>query len=214
MIRFLYADQLNTAPLLAETMFRDRAVQFRDRLEWDVTVDENGFETDDYDAINPLYVIWEGDDGRHKGSMRVLPTLGRTMVNDHFTHLTDGVTIMSALIWECTRFCISPDAQDDGKRIAGGVMLAGHELGLRFGLLSSVGVFDARMRRIYRSIGWEPEVIGEAGEGKNRICAGLWPFSEEIRAAIAEAAGLDEDLGRQWFDASFPAHQTVLPLAA
>ncbi|MEO0911469.1 MAG: acyl-homoserine-lactone synthase [Pseudomonadota bacterium] len=214
MIRFVYADQLSTVPLLAETMFRDRAVQFRERLQWDVTVDENGFERDEYDAFNPLYVIWEGEDGRHRGSMRVLPTLGRTMVNDHFTHLTDGVTIQSARIWECTRFCISPEAQDDGKRIAGGVMLAGHELGLRFGLLSSIGVFDARMRRIYKSIGWEPDVIGEGGEGRNKVCAGLWPFSLEIRARIAAAAGLEEDLGRQWFDASFPAYPPVEALAA
>ncbi|QHQ36251.1 acyl-homoserine-lactone synthase [Algicella marina] len=214
MIRFIYADQLATVPLLAETMFRDRAAQFQERLKWDVSVDANGFERDEYDAVNPMYIMWEGSDGRHKGSMRILPTLGRTMVNEHFLHLTGGVTIQSPLIWECTRFCISPDAHDDGKRIAGGVMLAGHELGLRFGLLSSIGVFDARMRRIYRSIGWEPEVIGEAGEGRARICAGLWPFSEEIRARIAASAGLDEDLGRTWFDASFPSRVPETKAAA
>ena len=38
MIRFIYADQLSLYPLLAESMFRDRAAQFKDRLDWDVTV--------------------------------------------------------------------------------------------------------------------------------------------------------------------------------
>ncbi len=204
MIRFLYADQLHKATKLAETMFRDRATQFRDRLKWDVTVDANGFEKDEYDHVNPMYVIWEDEAGRHAASMRILPTVGPTMVNDHFRHLTGGVEITSPLIWETTRFCIAPDRQADGKKLAGGVMLAGHELGLRFGLVSSVGVFDARMKRIYRSIGWEPEVIGESGEGKNKICAGLWPFSKEIRATIARNAGLEEELGAYWFDRSFP----------
>lgn len=214
MIRFLYADQLCQAPELARGMFRDRAAQFRDRLAWDVTVDADGYERDAYDAVNPLYVIWQQPDGSHGASMRVLPTVGRTMVNDHFLDLTGGVRIVSPLIWECTRFCLSPAASADGARVAGGVMLAGHELGLRFGLVSSVGVFDARMVRIYRSIGWAPEVIGCAGTGRDRICAGLWPFSAAIRTDIAARAGLAEDLGAAWFDASFPENRTPQALVA
>ncbi len=210
MIRFIYGNDLPRASKLCRTMFRDRANQFRDRLKWDVAVDENGFETDQYDALNPMYVIWELEDGSHGGSMRIMPTVGRTMVNEHFTHLTGGVTITSPLIWECTRFCISPKSADKGALVAGGVMLAGHELGLRFGLESSVGVFDLRMRRIYKSIGWEPDVIGSAGEGRKRICVGLWPFSEEIRARVAQNAGLSIDDGKRWFDASFPAAQNAL----
>ena len=83
MIRFLYADELRAYPALRATMFRDRAEQFRRRLNWSVTVDEDGLETDEYDALNPLYIIWETPQGLHGGSMRVLPTTGRTMVNDH-----------------------------------------------------------------------------------------------------------------------------------
>ncbi len=83
MLRYLYADDLHRFPKLADTMFRDRAHQFRDRLNWDVTVGADGHERDAYDALNPLYVIWQGADGRHGGSMRFLPTTGRTMVEDH-----------------------------------------------------------------------------------------------------------------------------------
>ncbi|MHA3916016.1 acyl-homoserine-lactone synthase [Halovulum sp. GXIMD14793] len=128
------------------------------------------------------------------------------MVNEHFTHLTGGVTIASPLIWECTRFCISPKAAAQGKQVAGGVMLADHELGLRFGLESSVGVFDYRMRRIYKSIGWQPEIVGAEGQGRSKICVGLWPFSETIRAQIAANAGLSVDDGSHWFEMSFPDH--------
>ena len=47
-------------------MFRDRASQFKTRLKWQVDVDENGFERDEYDALNPLYLILENNLGRHE----------------------------------------------------------------------------------------------------------------------------------------------------
>lgn len=83
MIRYLYSNQLDQYPTLRDSMFRDRADQFKKRLGWDVSIDENGFERDQYDALNPLYVIWEKADGSHGGSMRFLPTTGRTMINEH-----------------------------------------------------------------------------------------------------------------------------------
>ncbi len=208
-VHYLYADQISRQPALFANMFRDRAAQFHDRLGWEVTVDPNGFERDEYDACNPLYVIAEDDDGRHAASMRILPTTGRTMVNDHFTHLTDGVSITSPLIWECTRFCIRPDAGAEARRLAGAVMLAGCHLGQRFGLDYSVGVFDAHMKRIYRGIGWEPEVIGRSGTGADAICVGLWSFSDAIAEKIAEKGELDPSVAETWFDASFPTHLQV-----
>ena len=110
MLRFLYAEDLGAFPKLADSMFRDRAIQFQDRLGWDVVVDANGHERDDYDRENPLYVIWENRDGTHGGSLRLLPTTGPTMVNQHFLHLLDGGPVTSPLIWECTRFCLAQGA--------------------------------------------------------------------------------------------------------
>jgi len=110
MIRYIYAEDLDNFPTLRDTMFKDRATQFKSRLKWEVTVNSTGHEIDQYDTLNPLYVIFELEDGTHGGSVRFLPTTGQTMVNDHFLDLTDGVRIESPLIWECTRFCISPRA--------------------------------------------------------------------------------------------------------
>lgn len=209
MIRYIYADSLATCPKLADSMFSDRADQFKRRLDWDVGVDENGHERDQYDDLNPLYVIWECEDGSHGGSMRFLPTVGRTMVNEHFTHLTDGVRIVSPLIWECTRFCLAPDLDEAAHRVAGGLMLAGCEMGLRFGLEHSVGVFDARMIRIYRSIGWSPEVVGSAGEGRDRISVGLWEFSEAAKLSVAAKARISPRDAEAWFRTSFPRRMSV-----
>ena len=98
MIRFVFGKDLPRVPRLAETMFQDRAGQFHGRLNWDVTVDEDGRERDQYDGPDALYCIYELPDGTHGGSGRLMPTTGRTMLNDHFTHLSDGVSITSPLI--------------------------------------------------------------------------------------------------------------------
>ena len=77
--------------------------------------------------------------------MRFLPTTGRTMVEDHFLHLTDGVAIKSPFIWECTRFCLAPDA---GPNVSAALMLGGMELGLGAHLSHALGVFDARAEQL------------------------------------------------------------------
>jgi acyl homoserine lactone synthase len=203
MIRFIYADQLSQHPVLAESMFRDRAAQFKGRLDWDVTVDENGWEVDEYDALNPLYIVWENPCGRHGGSVRILPTVGRTMTNEHFLDLTGGVVIRSPLIWECTRFCLAPDAPAG---VAGALLAAGVELGLRFGLEQALGVIYSKTIPIYRRIGSAPDVIGSRGEGRDEISVGLWEISEARRAEISRRCGIPLPVIAHWFDASFPPH--------
>lgn len=200
MIRYLYADQLAQFPKLQRSMFLDRADQFKTRLGWEVQVDARGEERDDYDSLNPLYVVWEKPCGSHGGSMRLLPTVGRTMVNDHFLHLTDGVRIESPLIWECTRFCVS---RDTAPGTAAALMLAGGEIMAGFGVRHYVGVFDARMIRIYRMIGASPEVLGSQGLGRDRISVGLWEFTPEAQARVAASSGVSPDLSRHWFEDAF-----------
>jgi acyl homoserine lactone synthase len=207
MLRYIYGSDLHLHPALADGMFRDRADQFRDRLGWPVTVDAGGRERDDYDALNPLYVIWQGADGRHMGSMRFLPTTGRVMVNDIFGHLTGGAPIESPLIWECTRFCLARGAPG---QVAAALLLGGGEIMTGFGIRHFVGVFDARMVRIYRMIGSSPEVLGGEGAGRNRISVGLWSFSAEAQARVAERAGVSPDLSRLWFDRAFGSAKAAL----
>ncbi len=205
MIRYLKAEHLADHPHLAECMFRDRAKQFKDRLAWDVTVDQDGFEKDEYDALDPLYVIWETPDGGHGGSMRFLPTTGRTMVNEHFLDITGGVTIKSPLIWECTRFCLSTDATSS---VSAALMLAGGEILRGFGLKHFVGVFDARMIRVYRLLGGCPEILGMSGTGADAIGVGLWEFSEAAHRKLLRRARISAADSRLWFDRAFAPLET------
>lgn len=200
MLRYLTATALAAYPLLKDTMHRDRTAQFRDRLKWDVAVDADGFERDEYDAMDPLYVIWELPDGTHGGSMRFLPTSGRTMVHDHFPELLGGADIRSDHIWECTRFCIAKGA---GAHVAAALMLAGGELMRAFDLTHLLGVFDARMVRIYNMIGAAPQVLGSSGTGRDQISVGLWAYRSSDRVVVLRRAGVSSVLSEHWFARSF-----------
>ena len=200
MLRYIYASNLGDHPKLADTMFRDRAAQFRDRLGWDVTVDAQGHERDAYDDLDPLYVIWQTPNGSHGGSMRFLPTLGATMVRDHFSDLLQGADLRSPDIWESTRFCLSPRANS---RTAAALMLGGGELMRGFGIRQFVGVFDARMVRIYRRVGSSPRLLGSAGTGRDKISVGLWSYTASDRAKVLLRAGLSSGLSQHWYARAF-----------
>lgn len=199
MIRYIRAHELDRHPSLRDTMFRDRADQFHTRLGWQVQIDASGEERDQYDRLDPLYVVWQNPDGSHGGSMRFLPTEGRTMLNEHFIELLDGRELCNPLIWECTRFCLARNA---APQVSAALMLGGAEVGLGHGLSFSVGVFDARMVRIYSRLGWTPMVLGTSGSGRDAISAGLWNFSEAVAGRLADRAGIPRALSRMWFHAS------------
>ena len=66
-----------------------------------------------------------------------------------------------------------------------------------------VGVFDARMVRIYRRIGSSPDVLGSQGKGREQISVGLWEFTPEGQAQVSKSAGITPEMSKRWFALSF-----------
>ena len=81
-------------------------------------------------------------------------------------------------------------------------MAAGGELMRAFHLTHFLGVFDARMVRIYRKIGSSPDVLGSAGKGREQISVGLWAWDETEHRFVCERAGLTPGQTRSWFEPS------------
>jgi len=211
MLRYIYGHDLAKYPKLRDTMFRDRAAQFSDRLHWEaVKVDSKGHEIDQYDALDPLYVIWEMEDGTHGGSMRILPTTGRTMLNEHFTHLTDGAEIRSPFIWECTRLCIAPRA---ARNATSALVLAAGELIDEFAVEHLVGVFFAHMRRLFKLNRMEIDVLGADGVGRDQIEVALWDIGPLAMQTALTRLGISRETSKTWIRESFrrkPAQATLL----
>jgi len=171
---------------LLDDMFRLRARVFRDRLRWDVQVADEK-ERDKYDDEGPVYIIYADDETlKVKGSLRLLPTTGPTVLADIFSDtLPDAVHLSAPTIWECTRFCLEDGILSRTNReellIASAVLIAAlGDVAIGAGIESIVGNFDSTMLRLYRRIGCEVEVLGSTQRYGRPVYLGMFPISEPI----------------------------------
>ena len=178
-------------------MHQIRAVVFRDRLGWDVQVEE-GEERDRFDDVDPLYLLSVDDRGQVRGTLRLLPTTGPNMLRDVFHQLLDpGHTVESPVIWEASRFAIDPKASErDANTLLNPItceLLCGMiEVGMDVGLDFYTAVVDARMRRVLALAGYPLDVIGVPRRfGLAKAYAGLLDVSEATWQAIASRGGFE-----------------------
>jgi acyl homoserine lactone synthase len=200
MIRVFQGRDRTQYPRETDAMFQLRTRQFHDRLKWNVNV-VDGWETDEYDDMNPLYVVSiDESTGQIRGSLRFLPTTGPHMMNGAFGDFFDKpFEIESPLIWECSRFSIEP-ARKHG-RISGSslrettfeLMHGGCEVAMMAGIEQVVGVFDPFMLRVYRRTGWGPEIIASSDRTNHGpIFLGLWDVSEASLMSIRDRSGIKD----------------------
>jgi acyl homoserine lactone synthase len=179
---------------LMEGMFRLRARVFCDRLGWDVEV-ACGQERDKYDDAAPVYLIYTDDEGDEvKGSLRLLPTTGPTLLADLFSDtVPDAVRLSAPTIWECTRFCLDDRILDKEQRLfASAVLIAAlGDVAISAGIESIIANFDSAMLRLYRRVGCDVEILGSTSRFGRPIYLGLFPVSEptlrRIKARMLEA---------------------------
>ena len=186
MIVVVEPHNIHRYPHLIDEMFRLRARIFNDRLKWDVNIIE-GRERDRFDEEKPVYLIYTDEEGREvKGSLRLLPTTGPTLLADFFYDTLPDATHLSApTIWECTRFCLDDRILERGEQnellFTSAVMIAAlGELALDTGIESIIGNFEAPMLRLYRRIGCEVEILGSTSRYGRPVYLGLFPISEPI----------------------------------
>lgn len=200
MIRIFQGRERDQYPREADAMYRLRSRQFHDRLKWDVNVSD-GWETDDYDEMNPLYLVsLDETTGAIRGSLRFLPTTGPHMMNGSFgDYFEKPFEMESPLIWECSRFSIEPTKKHG--RILGSslrettfeLMHGGCEVALMAGISQIVGVFDPFMLRVYRRTGWGPEIVATSNKtNPGPIHLGIWDVSDASLMSIKERSGITD----------------------
>jgi acyl homoserine lactone synthase len=166
MLKLIEESYASFFPKEMDAMFRNRAETFSERLGWEVMV-KDGYERDRFDDANPLYLVSvDPDTEEYWGSLRLLPTTGPNMLRDVFPQLLDGDYIESATIWECSRICATA-VRGQSERNGGGVnyvlselILGIGEVAVTAGLTQIAAVFDARIFRVLRNAGCNPEIIG------------------------------------------------------
>lgn len=187
-------------PQALAPMFELRKRVFHDLLGWDVTV-RGDIEIDQYDDINPIYVLSYSEDARLRGALRLLPTLGPNMLDDTFPILLGNrPAIRRPDIWESSRFCIDPEISQDRASnqvtvAAAELMCAVGELGLASGIRQIVTVTDVFLERMFRRMGCPGTRIGEPHKiGSVHAVAVAWNVDDRLLADMKAIAGISGPL--------------------
>lgn len=162
-----------------------RAAVFSGRLEWDVATTTEG-ERDEYDDLEPTYILAVRSDGRVVGCARLLPALGPTMLERTFPQLlASGALKASAHTVESSRFCVDTSlsvGRGGGLlHLATLTMFAGIiEWSMANGYNEIVTATDLRFERILKRAGWPMKRLGEpVAIGNTVAVAGTLPADQK-----------------------------------
>ena len=187
---------------LLDEMFKLRARVFGDRLGWEVKV-VDGRERDDFDALDPAYVIGIDDQGQVVSCVRALQTTGPHMLSDVFSALLDGEPpLRSATLWESTRFCVDTTRLGSGRGpntvsyATCELMIGSLEYAQRSGITDIVTVIDPVMNRVLKRSDNAP--YGYVGKttpmGKVPAMAALLDCTDARIARVRAFAGIHHDV--------------------
>ncbi|WP_243612561.1 acyl-homoserine-lactone synthase [Shimia aestuarii] len=182
-----------------DEMFALRARVFGDRLGWEVDI-VDGKEVDQFDALDPAYVIGLNDEGRVVSCVRALQTTGPHMLADVFSDILDGeAPLRSATLWESTRFCVDTEVLDRGNSrnsvsyATCELMAASLEYARNSGITDIVTVIDPIMNRVLKRSDCAPyDYVGSTKPmGKVAAMAALLDCTEDRINRIRKFAGIE-----------------------
>ncbi|MBX5273209.1 GNAT family N-acetyltransferase [Rhizobium sp. NLR17b] len=169
---------------LLKQMHQLRANVFGGRLEWDVTITDGG-ERDQYDDLNPTYILATFGGNKVVGCARLLPAAGPTMLERTFPQLlADGSLHATSAMIESSRFCVDTTlpAGRGGNQLhhATLTMFAGIiEWSMANGYDKIVTATDLRFERILNRAGWPMTRLGEpVAIGNTVAVAGVLPADQ------------------------------------
>ncbi len=146
-------------------------------------------EEDVFDReYNPLYIVSLNEQGEHAASLRVLPTTGPTMLRCGFQACFEPCPdITSAHVWECSCLCGTADSTNPAGRattIETSKTLC--RMALENGVQQITGIYGKSMMRLFRRIGWEPNILAQTTPEEGALCLGLWDVSPLALRHMAE----------------------------
>ena len=202
MILTIDALNMHRFPTVLEDMFQLRARVFAGRLGWDVTITD-GKEIDQFDNMNPSYIVGLDDEMNVISCARVLQTMGPHMLADVFDAILDGEPpVRSPNIWESTRFCVdtqrikSKDSKTTVSKATCELMVGILEYSKAAGITDIITVIDPVMDRVLKRSDNAPH--GYVGKtvpmGKVSALAALLDCTDERIGKVRAFAGIDGDV--------------------
>lgn len=185
-----------------DEMFELRARVFGGRLGWDVKI-EDGKEIDEFDHLDPAYVIGLDDGGNVVAAVRALQTTGPHMLSDVFSAILDGeAPLRSATVWESTRFCVDTQRLNRGRDknsvayATSELMIGSLEYAKNAGIQDIITVIDPVMDRVLKRSDNAPyDYVGKKVQmGKVPALAALLDCSDERISRVRNFADIHHDV--------------------
>ncbi len=165
-------------------MFEDRRRLFVDTMRWDVPVRDGRFEIDQFDGLDAIYIADLGDQGDHRGSMRLLPSVGPHILADLFPELCTRAVPRGHEIFEITRLCLPTLVGAKQRLIVRNTLISAMvDHALASGIRTLTGVVRPSFRETVLAMGWDASPLGP-----EQLLGGmtLAAFSVEIDADTPE----------------------------
>ena len=202
MILTIDALNMHRFPTILEDMFQLRARVFAGRLGWDVTITD-GKEIDDFDNMNPSYIVGLDDEMNVISCARVLQTMGPHMLSDVFDAILDGEPpVRSPNIWESTRFCVdtqrikSAESKTTVSKATCELMVGILEYSKAAGITDIITVIDPVMDRVLKRSDNAPH--GYVGKtvpmGTVSALAALLDCTDDRIQRVRNFAGIEGDV--------------------
>lgn len=175
---------------LVRAMQADRKQVFVDRLGWEVP-HEGGLERDEFDDGDAVYLILrDGADGGHLGSVRLLRTDRRHLLDDVFPELCEGPAPRGPALREITRLCVSPRCPPEERRTVTRLLMTSlveHALLCRvegYTMMTDVGY----LQRV-AAAGWRCEALGMPRQIGSAMVAAIMVHVDAATPGLLRRAG-------------------------
>ena len=169
-------------------MHRLRARVFKGRLGWDIPTTA-GMEIDDFDALDPYYMLIQDGAGRVRGCWRLMPTEGPNMLRDTFPQLLHGTAAPAGRhIWELSRLAVDTEGEEQSfgfSDLTIRVFQTAMTFAQRMGVTNYVVVTTMPIERMLRRAGVEIDRLGSPVQiGVERSVALDWSVSAQTLTAL------------------------------
>lgn len=175
-----------------ESLYRFRTEMFYKRLKWDLNIDK-GLEKDQYDEVNPVYLLSRNHLDEVQSCARLLPTTGPYMLREVFSQMLQGEAAPeNDSVWELSRFAVIPPGGTDKQQatfhpITLSMMQQAVHFADRNGIERYVIVTSVALEKLLRRIGLG---MRRFGQGKamwigNVLSVACWiDINEQTRRAV------------------------------
>lgn len=201
MLRIAQVGEAGKTKLLFD-MHRLRKRVFKDRMGWDVSIDPNGLEVDQFDLPETVYLLSLNDDNQIIGSWRLNPTSGPTMIRDVWPQFLQTIDMPSNNnVWETSRFSVDSTEKNvhlhmaQVSRATQELFCGLTELCLMCGIREIYTMYDMRIARLLKRVDCEPYAISKKIEiAGNMAQVGAFRTDREMLSRLQTATGIAEFL--------------------